>query len=694
MWFMLKQVKLAILLSIVALLVVSGCQSTPQNASQEAGVLTIPPTPTVVVEATAAPVVTDTETLPLVATPATVQTASGAVALYQDPTQPVEARVKDLLARMTTEEKIGQMMQPTYDSVTPAEVAGLGIGSVLTGGGSNGDDSPASWMALVQSYLEGAQKSRLGIPLLFGWDAVHGSGHLKGGTLFPQQVGLGATRNPQLVQQLGRLAADEMAGVGVQWNFAPVVAVVQDTRWGRAYEAFGENTDMVSELGAAYIRGLQSVDGQTNLNDPLAVLATPKHYLGDGATTWGSSQQNIMDKQYLLDQGDMRVDEATLRAKLLPPYQAAVEAGALSVMPSFSSWNGTKMHGNKYLLTDVLKGELGFDGLLISDWDATTQLPGHTYDQVVKSINAGLDMYMGPQWRDFYEQLKRAVEQGEVPLSRIDDAVTRILRVKFTMGLFEHPYANMDAFKLIGSPEHRALAREAVRQSLVLLKNEKQALPLAKDTPLIYVAGQAAEDIGLQAGGWTITWQGQEGKVMPGTTILQGIKEVAGPQAQVVYDRYAQFDTASSGQGAPQKADVGIVVVAEKPYAEGVGDESDPKLSQKDVVLIEQMRQRAEKVVVVMMTGRPIEITEQLPLADAWVAAWLPGTEGNGVADVLFGDYEFTGKLPYTWQRWNSQLPFDFENLPSAGCDAPLFPYDYGLTTKDKSPVILDCPRP
>jgi beta-glucosidase len=690
---MAKQFKVLTLSIFVALLVLSGCQGAAPTTSQEAGVLLIPPTPTVeVIEAT--PVTTGTELLPLVATPATVKTAAGEVALYQDPRQPVEARIQDLLARMTTEEKIGQMMQPTYADVTPAEVATLGIGSVLTGGDSNGDDSPASWQALVQPYEEAAQKSRLGIPLIFGWDAVHGSGHLKGGTLFPQQVGLGATRNPELVQQLGRLAAVEMAGVGVQWNFAPVLAVVQDTRWGRAYEAFGENTDLVSELGEAYVRGLQSVDGETNLNHPLAVLATPKHYLGDGATTWGSSQQNIMGQPYMLDQGDMRVDEATLREKFLPPYRAAVAAGALSVMPSFSSWNGAKMHGNQYLLTDVLKGELGFDGFLISDWDATTQLPGDTYAQVVRSINAGLDMYMGPQWKAFYEQLTRAVEQGDVPLSRIDDAVTRILRAKFTLGLFEHPYADLDAFKRIGSPEHRELAREAVRQSLVLLKNDDQTLPIAKDTPLIFVAGQAAEDIGLQSGGWTITWQGQEGKVMPGTTILQGIKEAADPKAQVVYDRYAQFDDVKGTQGSPAKADVGIVVVAERPYAEGVGDEADPKLSQKDVVLIEQMRQRAEKVVVVMMTGRPIEITEQLPLADAWVAAWLPGTEGNGVADVLFGDYEFSGQLPYTWQRWNSQLPFDFENLPSPGCEAPLFPYDYGLTTKDKSPVILDCPRP
>jgi beta-glucosidase len=272
--------------------------------------------------------------------------------------------------------------------------------------------------------------------------------------------------------------------------------------------------------------------------------------------------------------------------------------------------------------------------------------------------------------------------------------VSRILRAKFTLGLFEHPLADPEAFERIGSPEHRAVAREAVRQSLVLLVNENQTLPIAKDTPLVFVAGQAAEDIGLQAGGWTIVWQGKEGMIMPGTTILQGVQELAAPGSRVVYDRFALFNDVTDAQGSPAQADVGIVVVAERPYAEGVGDEADPKLSIVGMALIEKMRERSKKVVVVMMTGRPIEITEQLPWADAWVSAWLPGTEGNGVADVLFGDYEFTGQLPFTWQRWNSQLPFDFENLPKEGCDAPLFPYGFGLDTKDPSPQIPDCPKP
>ncbi len=668
---------------------VAGCQPAQQVGGPEEGVLLVPPTP--------APVDTNAgetaaQTTPV--TPSAVRNPVGETALYQDPSQPVEARVKDLLARMTTEEKIGQMIQPAFGSIDPDTVAKLSIGSVLAGGDGNGVDTPESWLELVRSYEEAALDARLGIPLIFGWDAIHGSGHLKGGTLFPQDIGLGATRNPELVRQVARLTADEMAGVGVQWNFAPVLAVVQDTRWGRTYESFAENTELVTHLGEAYVRGLQSVDGTTNLNHPLAVLATPKHYLGDGGTTWGSSRQDIFDHPFMLDQGDTRVDEPALRSLYLPPYQAAVEAGVLSIMPSFSSWNGARMHGNKYLLTDVLKDELGFDGFLISDWEAISQLPGSSYDQVVKAINAGVDMYMGTEWQNFYNQLQQAVNNGEVPMSRLDDAVSRILRAKFTLGLFEHPLADAEAFQRIGSAEHRAVAREAVRQSLVLLKNENQALPIAKDTPLIFVAGQAAEDIGLQAGGWTLTWQGQEGKIMPGTTVRQGIQELAGPGSKVVYDRYALFEDVKGTQGSLAKADVGIVVVAEKPYAEGVGDEADPQLSAVDVALIEHMRARADKVVVVMMTGRPIEITEQLPLAEAWVAAWLPGTEGSGVADVLFGDYEFTGKLPFTWQRWNSQLPFKFASLPSQGCDAPLFPYGHGLTTKDKSPLIPDCPKP
>ena len=672
----------------LAAIVLIGCQTAPATTAPEEGVYLVPPSPTPV---TSSQGISVTQ---IAVTPASVKTSSGEVALYQDPAQPVEARVKDLLARMTIAEKIGQMIQPSFGSVTPADVTKLAIGSVLSGGDGNGDDSPESWLSLVRGYQDAALQTRLSIPLIYGWDAIHGSGHLKGGTLFPQDIGMGATHDPELVQRVARITADEMAAVGVQWDFAPVVAVVQDTRWGRTYESFSEKTDLVTQLSTAYIRGLQSVDGVTNFGSPLAVLATPKHYLGDGGTTWGSSTQNIFEHPFMLDQGDTRVNEATLRALYLPPYQAAVDAGVMSVMPSFSSWNGAKMHGNQYLLTQVLKNELGFNGFIISDWEAIGQLPGSDYAQVVAAINAGVDMYMGTQYLKFNDNLIQAVKDGAIPMARIDDAVSRILRAKFTLGLFEHPYADPQALARVGSPEHRAVAREAVHQSLVLLKNENQALPIAKNTPLIFVAGQAAEDIGLQAGGWTITWQGQEGKVMPGTTILEGIKQLVAPKTQIVYDRFALFEDIKGTQGSLAKADVGIVVVAEKPYAEGVGDEADPKLSATDITVIEKMRQRSQKLIVILMSGRPIEITDQLPSIDALVAAWLPGTEGNGVADMLFGDYQFTGKLPFTWQRWNTQLPFNFAKLPKQGCDAPLFSYGFGLDVKDPSPQIPDCPRP
>jgi beta-glucosidase len=669
-------------------IVLIGCQTAPATTSNEVGVYTVPPTPA---SLTSSPSISGTQ---IAVTPSSVTTSSGEVALYQDPTQPIEARVKDLLARMTTAEKIGQMIQAADFSIAPADVTKYAIGSVLTGGDGNGDDSPESWLAQVRSYEAAALQTRLAIPLIYGWDAIHGSGHLKGGTLFPQSIGMGATRNPDLVQRAARITADEMAAVGVQWDFAPVVAVVQDTRWGRTYESLSENTELVTQLSTAYIRGLQSVDGVTNFGSPLAVLATPKHFLGDGGTTWASSSQNILDHPYILDQGDTRVNEATLRALFLPPYQAAVKAGVLSIMPSFSSWNGVKMHGNKYLLTQVLKTELGFNGFLISDWEAINQLPGEAYAQVVTAINAGVDMYMGTEYLKFYGYLTQAVNGGQIPMTRIDDAVSRILRAKFALGLFEHPYADQQALARVGSPEHRAVAREAVRQSLVLLKNENQALPIAKNTPLIFVAGQAAEDIGLQSGGWTITWQGKAGKITFGTTILAGIKQLVSPKTQIVYNRFALFDDVKGTQGSLAKADVGIVVVAEEPYAEGVGDNADPKLSDKDMTLIDLMRQRSRKVVVVLMSGRPIEITDQLSSIDALVAAWLPGTEGSGVADMLFGDYQFTGKLPFTWQRWNTQLPFNFQKLTTRGCDAPLFPYGFGLDVKDPSPQISNCARP
>lgn len=605
---------------------------------------------------------------------------------YRDASLPITARVDDLLAHMTLDEKIGQMTQIEKNSITPGEVTARAIGSVLSGGdGTSPNNHADTWKNLAQSYERAATKTRLGIPLLLGVDAVHGHGHVDGAVIFPQEIGLGATRDPALVEKIGRATAEEMAATAIRWDFAPVVAVSQDIRWGRTYESYSENTQLVSDLAVAFLKGMQGVNGNADLSNPLTVLATPKHFIGDGGTTWGSSTTSADSHQYMLDQGDTRVDEATLRARFLPPYEAAVKAGAQSIMVSFSSWNGTKMHAQKYLLTDVLKGELGFQGFLISDWGAVDQVSPDYYKAVVTSINAGVDMVMVPyKYQLFTSTLYQAVTRGDVPMARIDDAVRRILTVKFKMGLFENPVPDAAPLSLVGSAEHRALARSAVQKSLVLLKNENHLLPLAKNTPSILVAGRGADDIGMMSGGWTIEWQGALGKIEPGTTILQAIQQTVSPSSQVTFSS----DGAFSGT-----ANVGIAVVGEFPYAEGYGDKEKLDLSAADADMIQRVKEHSQKVLVIVISGRPLVVTKQLPLMDGLVAAWLPGTAGQGVADVLFGDAPFTGKLPYTWLRWDSQLPFDFQHLPTTSCAAPLFPYGYGLATADPSPAIPDCPE-
>lgn len=613
----------------------------------------------------------------------TVSAPTSAIPLYKDASRPVEKRVEDLLTRMTLDEKIGQMIQIEHPYIQPSDVRKYFMGSVLTGGNGLKDNSPEAWRRLVESYLAEALKTRLGIPLLYGVDATHGHAHIFGATIFPQEVGLGATRDTALVEKIGRATAEEMAATSIRWNFAPYVAVPQDIRWGRTYENFSENTELVTQMGIASLNGMQSFDGTLDLSNPLAVLATPKAFLGDGGTTWGTTTHNIWNHGFGLDQGDTRVDEAVLRALYLPPYKAAVDAGALTIMVSFSSWNGIKMHAQKYLLTDVLKGELGFKGFLLSDFQGMDQVSPYYYEAMVTSINAGLDMNMGMyEPNRFIDTVKQALQKGDIPMSRIDDAVRRILYVKFKMGLFEHPTSDPSLLKLVGSPEHRALAREAVQKSLVLLKNENKVLPLAKDTRTIFIAGEGADDVGMMCGGWTISWQGAMGNIELGTTILQALEQTVSPNTVVKYDRAGNFDGA---------ADVGIAVIGEGPYAEGVGDAFRLDLSSSDVDLIQSVREHSKKTVGILISGRPLVVTEQLGLMDALVAAWLPGTEGQGIADVLFGDAPFTGKLPYTWPRWSEQLPFDFENLPKEGCDAPLFPFGYGLSASDPSPAIPDC---
>lgn len=593
----------------------------------------------------------------------------------------IESRIEELLGRMTLAEKVGQMTQVEKNSITHAEVTRQGIGSILSGGGASpARNTPADWREMVTAFQRAALDSRLGIPLLYGVDAVHGHNNVIGATVFPHNVGLGAARDPALVAAIARATAREILATAAHWDFAPCVAVPQDIRWGRSYEGFGEDPALVAELGAAFVRGMQQTDG-AGLAHPHSALTSVKHYLGDGGTAWASAPrfaatlapalfgEQERSRDHCLDQGVTAGDEATLRALHLPPYLAALRAGARNIMVSYSSWGGLKMHAQHHLLTDLLKGELGFDGFLASDWAGIDQIAPNDYDAcVVAAINAGVDMVMVPfDYRRFIASLSGAVERGAVAAARVDDAVRRILRIKLEMGLFERPFGDGALLEVVGGATHRALARAAVRRSLVLLKNDG-ALPLAADTPTLLVAGRAADDLGLQCGGWTIEWQGKSGPLTQGTTLLAALHQARLPNVrfQADGDFPAELGT----------VDTALVVLAEPPYAEGVGDRSDLALSAADVALLERLRPRCRKLVLVLYSGRPLVITEQLPLVDAVVAAWLPGSEGQGVADMLLGAQPFSGTLPFSWPHDMGQVPL--QALRESG-RPPLFALGFGL---------------
>lgn len=557
-------------------------------------------------------------------------------ALYRDPKAPLEDRVEDLLSRMTVAEKIGQMAMVERKYVFDrGDIARYGIGALVSGGGSNpAPNTPRSWLDMVNGYQTDALGSRLGIPLLYGVDGIHGHANVPGATVFPHFIGLGASRDADLVRRVARATTDEMAATGVYWNFSPNLDVPKDMRWGRVFESFGSDTDAVSGLGRAYLEGIAgSADG--------GAIGAAKHYVGNGAASWGTSA----DENYRIDQGASEIDEATLRREHLPPFKAAVEAGATSVMIGLNSWNGVKLSANRYLLTDVLKGELGFDGFTVSDWYGVYEIPGGEYHATVTAIEAGLDMLMLPfDYKSFVGYVEQALKNGDLTQARVDDAVRRILRAKFRAGLFDRPLPDASRLSRVGSEEHRALAREAVRKSTVLLKNAGRALPIRKDAARIVVAGSAAHNLGRQCGGWTVEWQGIDGNWIPGTTILDGIRDAASGSAEIAYDLDGNF--------APARplADVGIAVVGEKPYAEGFGDSEHPALTPEDLATIAKVRKASKKLVVVIVSGRPLDIRPYAKDWDAVVAAWLPGTEGGGVADVLFGKYPFTGKLPVAWE--------------------------------------------
>lgn len=600
----------------------------------------------------------------LVAAPCTTSSAQRGGPVSFNP-MAFDARAHSLVSRMTLAEKIGQMTQADHLFLKDSsDIERYFLGSILNGGDSDpaAGNSMQAWRAMVETHEAHAMRTRLRIPLIYGVDAVHGNSNVIGAVLFPHNIGLGATRDPALVQRIAEITAEETRAVGANWAFAPCICVPQDIRWGRSYEGFSEDPALVATLGAAAVRGLQ---GGNRVIDRTHVAATAKHFAGDGGTSVGSG----IDKR--LDQGDTRIDSATLRRIHIRPYIDAIAAGVATIMPSYNSWNGVKVSGDRHLLTDVLKGELGFKGFLISDYAAVNQLHPDYKTAIGISINAGMDMVMVPEhYPEFIDLLTQLVQEGRVPMRRIDDAVTRILRVKFAMGLMEPTYdfhADRSLEQRFGSAEHRAVARQAVRESMVLLKNERRALPLSKTARRIHVAGKSADDIGVQSGGWTIFWQGKAGPVTTGgTTVLSAIRAAAGRGTQVTYS--------ADGSGAAG-ADAVVVVVGEQPYAEMRGDRLELALDPSDRQALANARASNLPVIMVIISGRPLDIAPVLSDANAVLAAWLPGTEGGGVADVLFGDYRPTGKLSFTWPR-----SVDHASRNAVDPRDALFPFGFGLT--------------
>ncbi|SDO23924.1 beta-glucosidase [Paenibacillus sp. yr247] len=614
---------------------------------------------------------------------------------YYDASLPVETRIADLLSRMTLEEKVGQMVQAERASVTPEDVHTYKLGSVLSGGGSfpNGkqaDSTREKWADLVDSYQAAALSTNLGIPILYGVDAVHGNNNLIGATLFPHNIGLGATRDPELVRQIGAASAKEVKAAGTNWAFAPTIADPQDVRWGRSYEGFGDNQSLAAQMGSAYIQGLQ---GQTreDLKSSDKVVATAKHFLGEGLTDNGANQGNV---SMMTEQEVLNLD--------LPMYKAAIDAGARTVMVSYSSIQGLKMHANKRILTDALKGtgsgQLGFTGFVITDYNGVQQITkdwdsnpvSGLKDQIRVAVNAGVDMLMEPSdWKISITYLKQLADEGKIALSRIDDAVTRILRVKFESGVFEHPMTDENLATAFGSDANRSLARRAVRESLVLLKNDRvngqPILSQLKNMNKILVAGKSADNIGLQSGGWSITWQGKSGSITPGTTILEGIKNAVGGTKTVTYNKH--------GRGAAGH-DAAIVVIGETPYAEGNGDNLGAlKLDEEDLATLKNVRDAGVPAVVVLVSGRPMIINDQLTDMAGLVEAWLPGTEGQGVADVLFGSYDFTGKLPVRWPIYTEAYTVPKAGQRNLDPKYILFDYGYGLTKIKETPALPALPE-
>lgn len=604
--------------------------------------------------------------------------------IYKDPNQPVEARIKDLLSRMTLKEKAGQMTQIERRVATPSVLKDLSIGSILSAGGSGPFDKAlsADWADMVDGFQKSALESRLGIPLLYGIDAVHGNNSIYGATIFPHNVGLGATRDADLAQRIGVATALEVRASGIHYTFAPCVAVCRDPRWGRCYESYGSDTDIVRKM-TSVITGLQGkpppghpkgypfVAGRHN------VVACAKHFVGDGGTDKGKNEGNT-----ILSYEDLERIHMT-------PYPDCISQGVATVMASYSSWNGTQLHAHRFLLSDVLKDKLGFKGFLISDWEGLDRLSkpnphGSNYrTSICTAVNAGIDMVMVPfRYAKFLEDLIDLVESGEIPMTRIDDAVERILRVKFVAGLFEYPYSDRSLLDTVGCKLHRDLAREAVCKSLVLLKNgkdkKKPFLPLDRKAKRVLVAGSHADDLGYQCGGWTATWHGASGRITIGTTVLDAIREAVGDKTEVIYE---QNPSPATFEG--QDFSYAIVVVGEDPYAEHTGDNSELIIPFNANDVISLVADRIPTLVI-LISGRPLVLEPWiLEKMDALIAAWLPGSEGGGITDVVFGDYDFEGRLPVTWFKSVEQLPMH----PEDNSYDPLFPFGFGLTYNKKGPL-------
>jgi beta-glucosidase len=570
----------------------------------------------------------------------------------------------DCLSKMTLAEKAGQMTQVanTYIS-NKNDIATYGLGSVLSGGGGgpNGAGGTASqWADMVDDYQSYALKSRLGIPILYGVDAVHGHNNVQGAVIFPHNIGMGASRDTALVTQEEDVTRQEVLGTGIRWAFAPCVCVPRDDRWGRTYEGFGEDPSIVSPMAQAAVTGFQgpALSGTS-------VMATAKHYVADGGTLFGTG-----DSGYLIDQGDAQISESELRAIHLPGYQAAIAAGVGSVMVSYSSWNGVKDHENAYLINTVLKGELGFQGFVVSDWGGVKQLPESTYaDQLAHAINAGVDMIMVPD--DYVGTINGIVTDvnvGKISQARIDDAVTRILNQKFALDLWNHPYTDRTYTAQVGSAAHRAVARQAVHESLVLLKNSNGALPLSKSGSYkIVVGGKSVDNLGYQMGGWSISWQGGSGATTTGTTFWQALQQATAGTNITLQNVGTKTKSRYSG-------DVGIWVGGETPYAEGKGDSSTLAFGNDNSSQLSDLCSRVKTCVAILYSGRPLVIGDQLPKANAFVAAWLPGTEAGGITDALFGG-GFTGKLPVSWPSAVTDEPIN-----SGDGKTSLFPLGYGLS--------------